>query len=910
MNALNLNRLPAHLSLKTRFALAAGALVVFVAIVLTAAAAMIGQRGIEDVVRDREASLASQLAHDLDYRIELRQGALLRLASDFAQGAPIVPDRLQQRLEQYHALGGLFSNLSMVDVKGDQVANLDAPEARGRQNFSHREHFIETMRTGAPVISRPVMDQVAGRPLVIMTAPIRAADGRIAYLLIGMIDLGRDSFLSALTAARIDQGSHFYLMTSDGVYVAHPDAARLLTRVGARGDPNAALRQGLGADDGTVRATLGGSGEALVTTRRMRSTGWVLAAVYPTAQAFAFTDQVRLNAAIIAMVLIVVIAPVMWLVIDHELRPLARLAEHMRAGSWSAQASYREDELGELARAFDQLMDERQRAAQAVAESERNLRLVADNVPALVAYVDSEQRFVFGNERYKTLFGDAGDQLRGKRVVDVIGATMYAASQAHILNALRGERVCFERPRLGDGRLNWDRVSYNPDFDEHGKVRGYFALVDDISELKSTQLVLAASEKRIRTITDALPVLIAYVDTGRRYRFCNSGYTAISGRATEDIIGKSVAEVFGAKAYEAVAGNMDAALRGERISFEHVDASANSAARGAPAILQYDYIPDIGSDGKVAGIYTMVQDVTSRKQTENALMSQQRLLRSVADNLPALVNSIDTNGRIRFANRQHVEWTGLPLERIEGAPIASLLNEQELAAHQHFFNKAMQGERTRWSFERRLRGEPRYYQADYIPQTEGGVAVGVTCLVNDVTDTKQVERQLNALARFDALTGLPNRTHLVERIARALVRSSRSGTRVALMYLDLDKFKSINDNFGHGGGDAVLVEFGRRLCACVRQSDTVGRLAGDEFVILLEGLQGDAECARVAGKIISSMERPFDIDGVARIVTTSVGVATCGGGAASVDGLLKHADEALYRAKEKGRNRYALTALA
>lgn len=901
---MDLRRFTGSLSLKARFALAAGALVVLVAVVLTSAAVMIAQRGIDDVMRERESTLIGQIAGDLDRKILLRQQALLRLASDLAADTQD-PAAFQARLDRYHTLDGLFTNLSMVDARGDQIANLNNPEARGRVNLSHREHFIETMRTGAPVISRPLLGKVTPVPLVAMTAPIRAADGRIAYLLIGIIDLSRDGFLKDLAQGRAGQGSSYYLMSRDGTFVAHPDEHRLLQQIDESAGDSPALRSALAGDALTARARGPAGREELVSSRRLAATGWIVAAAYPTAAAAAFADQVRLNAAILALVLVAVIAPVVWLVIDHQLLPLTRLGERMRAPEWQPAAGYAADELGELSRSFDQLMAERQRAEQAVADSERHLRLVANNVPALVAYVDKERRFVFGNVRYESIFGVPAKQLRGMPVRAVVGEAIWAASERYVEAALRGESVRFERPTIRAGRQEWDRVTYNPDFDEHGQVRGYFALVDDISELKAAQQVLADSEKRVRTITDNLPALISYIDSDYRYRFCNGVYTGVTGRQLDQVLGCTVEEVFGAPLMQAVRGHMAAALRGQRVSFELVPPSELGSR-----ILQYDYIPDVGADGAVLGFYSMVHDITHHKTTEMALMTQQRLLRSVADNLPALVNSIDTDGRIRFANRQHEAWVGRPLAQIEGAHITELLSAEELSAHQHFFDKAMQGERSRWGFRRTLGSEERHYQADYIPQTEGGKAVGVTCLVNDVTDTKLVEQQLSALARFDALTGLPNRTHLVERISRAIARSGRSGGRIGLMYLDLDKFKSINDSFGHGGGDLVLMEFGRRLSACVRQSDTVGRLAGDEFVILLEGLQSESECQLVAAKIIRAMERPFVIDGVARIVTTSVGVATCASNAAaSVDSLLKHADEALYRAKDKGRNRYAMTAV-
>lgn len=889
-------------SLKARFSLAAAVLVASVAFLLTGAAVLIAQRGIEDVVRDREAALISQIAHDLDQQVAMRQSALAQLALQLGQDGAI-PD-YQARLEQYRALDGLFSNLVLLDAAGVQLANLQAPWARGRAEHARREHFIATARTRAPQISRPVSGLVDGRPLVVLTAPILGADGKVAYQLFGHIDLKRDGFLKNMSASRLVEGGGFYLLSREGVFIAHPQVRRLLQPVDQAQGDNPALHQALGRDAATVRAT-GASGiEALVSHRRMATTGWTVAAVYPTADAFSFADDVRLNAAVLALVLLAVIAPLVWLVIDHQLLALSQLSARMRSGQWAPLRHYRNDEVGELTRAFDELMAGRKQAESAMAESERNLRLVANNVPALVAYVDRERRFVFGNERYEAIFGVDPRALRGMPVHEVLGEALYAVSEQYVDAALRGELVSFERPVMRDGRLQWDRVQYRPDIDESGAVRGYFALVDDISELKMYQLVLAASEKRIRTITDNLPALIAYIDAEYRYRFCNSMYTEVTGLALEAVLGRTVADIFGGELQDSISARMAAALRGERISFEHVPPYEDGSR-----ILQYDYIPDVDADGQVQGFYSMVQDITQRKATERALMTQQRLLKSVTDNLPALVSSIDRNGIMRFANGRHADWVGVAPETIVGAPLAALLTRSEFRKHLEFFEPALRGERGRWSFERPIRGVVRYFQADYIPQVEDGETVGVTLLVNDITHIKQVEQQLSALARFDTLTGLPNRTHLMERIERAIGHSGRNGTQIALMYLDLDNFKSINDNFGHAGGDAVLIEFGRRLSNCVRQTDTVGRLAGDEFVILLEGLQTDAESNIVAAKIIRAMEKPFDIDGVARIVTTSIGVTTATSSAARVDALLKHADDALYRAKQRGRNRYATTAM-
>ena len=173
---------------------------------------------------------------------------------------------------------------------------------------------------------------------------------------------------------------------------------------------------------------------------------------------------------------------------------------------------------------------------------------------------------------------------------------------------------------------------------------------------------------------------------------------------------------------------------------------------------------------------------------------------------------------------------------------------------------------------------------------------------------REAEVKLEAQARTDTLTGLDNRRMFEETIAAALARAARANSSVALAYLDIDHFKAINDTYGHKAGDEVLVEFAKRLRAAVRSTDSVARLAGDEFVAIFEGVSNDAEPAMLAGKILDMARTPFLAAGKQLQVTTSVGIAI-GGGAASMEDYLALSDEALYAAKDAGRNRFAIRRL-
>ena len=542
----------------------------------------------------------------------------------------------------------------------------------------------------------------------------------------------------------------------------------------------------------------------------------------------------------------------------------------------------------------------RREIEQALHASEQRLRLVTDNIPALIAYITPDQRFAFGNRKYQRAFGLSRGDLAGMSAVEVLGHDVYAQSEPYIEGVLRGTSANFERLVTHVGQLRWERVSYVPDIDENEVITGFFALVEDITELKQAQHTFAKSEMRLRMITDNLPALVAYIDRDGRYRFCNAYYETILGLKPERILGRKVEEVIGRRAYEAVAKEMAIVLQGTRVNFER------HAARGnVDRHFLYDYIPDIGIDGSVVGFYSMILDITARKTAELKQAASEKLLRGLTDNLPALVGFIDPEERFQFNNQVYELWLDKPLSEINGRSMREVYGETNYLRYKPYFDQALKGEKVEFEFEAPRDGVPRFFRAAYAPQfDDDGNTTGVCSMISDITTLKNVENQLRILARFDSLTGLPNRNQFEEKLSEAMARSSRSKRAMAVMFLDIDHFKNINDTVGHHGGDAVLREFAQRLQRCVRKTDTVSRLSGDEFTIILEGLQFDEETSVVASKIIDSMQEDFVIGNISRTVTTSIGIAVRRADETCPDELLRRADEALYAAKSAGRNTF------
>jgi diguanylate cyclase (GGDEF)-like protein/PAS domain S-box-containing protein len=314
------------------------------------------------------------------------------------------------------------------------------------------------------------------------------------------------------------------------------------------------------------------------------------------------------------------------------------------------------------------------------------------------------------------------------------------------------------------------------------------------------------------------------------------------------------------------------------------------------------------ADGPILSLF--VHDISERRAAEQRQANSERQLRLVADNLPLLISYLDRELRTQLCNSQHRDWLGFDPQRLIGLKIEDTLTAAGTPEHLEYFQRALQGEEVCFESQATRNGVTRHFHTTARPDRlpDGSVA-GVFNLTIDQTAQKELELQLARLARFDCLTGLPNRLQLDETLQRSLERCKRHRSSLVLMFVDIDHFKSINDSRGHAAGDAVLQTVAQRLREPLRAIDTVARLAGDEFVLLLEDLQSAADVETIADKLLLAVAQPIELPGGPPLqVTISLGVALNDGGSTSAAELLARADGALYEAKKYGRNTARLAA--
>jgi diguanylate cyclase (GGDEF)-like protein/PAS domain S-box-containing protein len=452
-----------------------------------------------------------------------------------------------------------------------------------------------------------------------------------------------------------------------------------------------------------------------------------------------------------------------------------------------------------------------------------------------------------------------------------------------------------------DGAIHHVHARADVMFDEKGRARRMVGTVQDITERKRAEEELKVSEQRLRRLVETTRV-VPWTSDPEEQRFT--------------YIGPQIEKIAG---YPAQAWCERGFWRSKLDPAERdalLEICRAGLARGEDHELEYRFLAADGRwlwlremVGVVAGadgrrtLQGFLLDVTVSRRAEGELRLAAQVFQSSGE---AIVIS-DGQHRILTVNPAYSHVTGFAATDAVGkTPYA--LNPSVRSADRERELWAEVDRKGYWQgevWDRRRNGEvfPKWLTVSVVRDAQGK-PVNYIEIFSDITERKEREERVRHLAHHDALTDLPNRVLLNDRIAQAVSLAERNGTRVAVMFLDLDRFKTVNDSLGHGVGDKLLQEVSRRLKLCMRASDTVSRLGGDEFVILMPDMADPGDVAVAAQKILDTVSRPYNIDGHELVSTPSVGIAVYPGDGADVDTLLRNADAAMYHAKESGRNNY------
>lgn len=409
----------------------------------------------------------------------------------------------------------------------------------------------------------------------------------------------------------------------------------------------------------------------------------------------------------------------------------------------------------------------------------------------------------------------------------------------------------------------------------------------------------AANEQFMKSVVDAVPNMIGYWSRDLHFRFANAAYVKWHGKHPQTLIGSAVKDLMGEALFKLNEPHIRRVLAGEAQYFQR----ALRKVDGGVGYILANYIPDFDCHGVVQGVFVHASDVTELMQAHAEL----QLAASVFENTVEGIAVTDARGVFISVNPAFSAITGYSAAEVVGKTARILKSNR----HDQAFYTAMWNElavRGQWKgdiWNRRKDGEV-YLERMTITmiRNSSGDSVRYVSVFSDITDLWRKDEYLKHLAFHDALTDLPNRSLLMELLDHQIAIAKREHTGLAVLFIDLDGFKAVNDTFGHEVGDNLLKVVAHRLLVLMRESDTVARLGGDEFVVNLGSRASKDEIAQIANRAIAAINEPIACSGQIAQVGASIGVALFPGDGRTPVELISNADSALYAAKAQGKNTF------
>jgi len=463
---------------------------------------------------------------------------------------------------------------------------------------------------------------------------------------------------------------------------------------------------------------------------------------------------------------------------------------------------------------------------------------------------------------------------------------------------------CEHRILMNDGSIRTVRERGQTHYDNEGSPLRSLGTVLDITDQRDAEAALRGSEDKYRSLVESSPDYIFEVDAGMRFTYANP--------ATQKLLGYTAEELADKSPFNFIRDEQDAReltqLVLKRLPISHVETTVRTTD-GREAIVETSATPILGPDGSFRGYRSIERDITERKRAEVALKESRNFIEAILNAAPARIFWKDRNLVYLGCNAAFARDAGFsdPAEIIGKDDFqmgwkdqADLYRLDDLQVIDSGRDKLLIEEPQTTPDGRNI-----VLLTSKIPlRDSNGEIVGVLGTYLDITDRKQAQATILKMARVDALTGLANRNVFVEELARAIARARRSDKGLAVLYLDLDHFKDVNDTLGHPVGDELLKAVADRMRANVREIDTVARFGGDEFGVIMSELSDPAEAAVLAEKLLEHLAEPFQLNGDQILCGTSIGIATCGPDTPDAERLLTQADVALYRAKAEGRGTF------
>jgi diguanylate cyclase (GGDEF)-like protein/PAS domain S-box-containing protein len=548
---------------------------------------------------------------------------------------------------------------------------------------------------------------------------------------------------------------------------------------------------------------------------------------------------------------------------------------------------------------------ERNRALAELRASRERLERMFRGSPLPIAISSVEDGTVIDvNDAWTRTFGYAREELLGRNFVEV-GLWLDVDARRRLRELLLAQSTvrnyeCHWRKKTGeiaDVLLSGDLI----ELDGEPVV---LSTGLEVTERKRAEARLRESEGRFVKIfqSSPVPVVISRLADGR-YLEVNDAWARWSGWSRDEAVGRTSIDLNLWSHSEDREQFVQVVRSG--VVVRNMEMRFRKRSGELAEVLVSAEVIELAGE---ACVVSSLMDFTERKAAERQLRESERRFRDFAEAAGEYVWELDVDGRYTYLSRRAEQVLGYPPEELYGRRPYELMPAGEQERLRDWYAETMETRTAFRNVEQRIltrAGSQVWQLVSGVPIVDGeGRFVGYRGTALDITERKQAEARIAELATRDPLTGLPNRLLLSDRLARGIASAQREGALLAVMFIDLDHFKRINDTLGHEIGDLLLREVAKRIGGVLRKGDTLSRLGGDEFVVVLEGMKAAEDAGQVARKLIDALSQPYDLEGHTLNTSASVGIAIYPGDGTEATTLMRHADTAMYVAKSSGRKNY------
>ena len=866
----------------------------------------------------------SLLVRQLEEQLAERQAWLQMVANDIDTPLLNDPAKLQSSLDHRALLPTKFNDgILVLNAAGLVLADSRRDGRRTGLTQLNLTAVHVALQEGSNNIGRMDVDGHTGAPILDMAAPVHDANGRVIGAVAGLTNLHKPNLLAAITAHRYGRTGGYVLV--DPVQrrvIAATDSSRVMEQLPTAG-VNPALDRFIDGYQGSQVLTNPRGEEVLASDQAVPSTGWIFSAGLPTNEAFAPIQAMQQRMLFATLLLTLLAGGLTWWRIRHQLAPMLDTVHALGRHRPDADEPLKlpvnaPGEIGELIHAFNTLLATlAQRNQTLLAQQEMLSRTEALAHLGSWEWDIGTDSITWSNELFQFF---RLDPARGAPTLRQLAGLFVPQDSKRLKEAVervQQHAIPYElelRTLRRDGSQRYFLARGEAQRDAQRVVRKLVGSLQDVTEQRQIQETLQHSYGALQAVLQATLDGFIRADKQGRLLQVNPAYCAMSGYSQDELLQMSILDLEVSDKPEDIAARIVHLYQSGHDQFE-------ARHRRKDGTL-WDVEISLTANADGAGdMFAFVRDITERKLAQLRL----EMSASVFSHAHEGISITDIHGNILNVNDTFCQITGYSRAEVIGKHSRMLKSERQDSAFYEAMWKALlvNGQWSGEIWNRRKNGEiyPELLTISAV-RDERGVTRQYVALFSDISARKANEDRVRQLAFFDALTELPNRRLLTDRLSQILLANKRNGHFGAVLFLDLDNFKSLNDTHGHAVGDLLLIEVARRLKACVREVDTVARLGGDEFVVILSELDRTMEASQaqamvIADKIRQALAEVYRLShnhghtgSASQVIehhcTASVGVAVFDPSQTDQETILHHADEAMYRAKETGRNQVVL----